>query len=166
MKPEEQRIIENLKLKPHPEGGFYYENYRSNIAIAEKNLPETFGGRRSAATSILFFLPSGNFSAFHRLKQDEIWYYHAGNKPVLHCIEPDNTYKKCILGTGANPGEYPQVIMKAGTLFAAETNYSYGLFGCLATPGFDFADLDLPTAAQLIKEFPDHEKLIRKFTRS
>ena len=166
MKPEEKRIVENLNLKPHPEGGFYNENYRSHISIAEKNLPETFGGKRSAATSILFFLPEGAFSAFHRLKQDEIWYFHAGNQPILHCIEPDSTYRKCVLGTGIRKDEYPQVIINAGTLFAAESNQSFGLFGCLATPGFDFADLSMPTAAQLIKEYPEHEKLIRRFTRS
>ncbi|ALO16238.1 hypothetical protein L21SP5_02615 [Salinivirga cyanobacteriivorans] len=166
MKTEEQQIIENLNLKPHPEGGFFRETYRTPIFVAGKNLPESFGGRRNLSTSILFFLPAGNFSAFHRLRQDEVWYFHHGKGPVLHCIYPDNTYKKITLGPGIEHNQYPQFEIPANTLFAAQTIQNYALVGCLATPGFDFADLDMPPAAQLIKEFPDHQQIIKTLTRT
>ncbi|PLX17389.1 MAG: hypothetical protein C0599_13680 [Salinivirgaceae bacterium] len=166
MDKEVNQIIENFDLKPHPEGGYYRENYRSNINIAEKNLPENFSGRRSLATSILFLLPKGSFSSFHKLKQDEIWYFHAGEGPILHCIAPDHTYTKYKMGSGINRNEVPQLTIPAGTFFAAETTKKFSFSGCMVTPGFDFADFDMPTAAQLIKLFPEHEELIRRFTRS
>ena len=166
MKEEVNKIIKNFDMKPHPEGGYYTENYRSKINIAEKNLPESFSGRRSISTSILFLLPQNSFSAFHKLKQDEIWYYHAGEGLVLHCIAPDHTYTKHVMGSGIKAGEFPQIIIPAGTFFAAETTNNFAFSGCVVTPGFDFADLDMPSAAQLIKMFPEHESLIRKFTRS
>lgn len=166
MKAAEEKIIKNLNLKAHPEGGFFRETYRASISLAEKNLPEAFGGRRNLSTSILFFLPEGSFSAFHRLRQDEVWYFHNGSEPVLHCIFPDNTYQKIIMGPGTEKVEHPQVTIPAGTLFAAHANNNYALVGCLATPGFDFADLEMPTAAQLINEFPDHKRIIKAFTRT
>lgn len=166
METDEQRIIENLELKPHPEGGYYRETYRSGLAVAEKNLPDNFGGRRSLATSILFFLPKGEFSAFHRLRQDEVWYYHIGDRPELHCIYPDRSYEKIMLGNGVHDEDHPQVVIPAGTYFAANAANHCALFGCLATPGFDFADLDMPGTTQLTKKFPEYESLIRQFTRS
>lgn len=166
MQLEEQSIIDNLQLKPHPEGGFYRENYRSDIVAAGRNLPESFGGKRALATSILFFLPAGEYSAFHKLKQDEVWYFHNGQQPELHFIYPDHRYEKKIMGPGLHSEEHPQVVIPAGSYFAASCPHSYALFGCLATPGFDFADLDMPPAVQLTRNFPEHESIIRKLTRS
>lgn len=166
MKTEEKQIIENLNLKAHPEGGFYRETYRSKIFVAEKNLPDAFGGRRSLSTSILFFLPANTFSAFHRLRQDEVWYFQSGEGPVIHCIFQDNKYRKVNMGPGTLKNEQPQVTIPAGTLFAAEARNQYSLVGCLASPGFDFADLEMPTAAQLIKSHPKHENIIKKLTRT
>jgi predicted cupin superfamily sugar epimerase len=153
MKTEAQKLIEKFDLQPHPEGGYFQENYRSEIIIAEKNLPVDFGGRRSLATSILFLLPQGTFSAFHKLKQDEIWYYHGGNGPIIHCIYPDGTHKKFKMGLGLEKDEQPQLIIPAGTFFASVAEDDYGFCGCVVTPGFDFADFNMPTAAQLIKIF-------------
>jgi predicted cupin superfamily sugar epimerase len=166
MEKEVRQIIENFNMKPHPEGGYYTENYRSKIFVAEKNLPESFPGRRSISTSIMYLLPQGTFSSFHRLIQDEIWYYHAGEGPEIHCIFSDHSYKKIKMGTGIVKEEYPQVIIPAGTFFAASAPANFAFCGCVVTPGFDFADLDMPGASQLIKMFPEHEKLIRKYSRS
>lgn len=162
----EQEIIERLQLQPHREGGYFRETYRSDILLSARNLPETFGGRRTLATSIIFFLPQGAFSIFHRLKQDEIWNFHAGSPISIHAIAPNGTYKYIELGDGIKDKGVPQVIIPAGTFFAAEATQGYGLLGCIAAPGFDYADLDMPASSQLIKLFPQHETLIKKFTRS
>ncbi|MBK7910821.1 MAG: cupin domain-containing protein [Bacteroidetes bacterium] len=37
-----------------------------------------FDSDRSLATSILFLLKAGQSSALHRIKSDELWYYHDG----------------------------------------------------------------------------------------
>jgi hypothetical protein len=51
MHEEAERLVRALELKPHPEGGFYCEVYRSDIAVA------TSEARRNAVTSIYYLLP-------------------------------------------------------------------------------------------------------------
>ena len=164
MSPEEKEIVTRLGLKPHPEGGFFKETYRSDIYIPSRLLPDRFGGRRSLTTSIMFFLPHKAFSAFHRLKQDEVWNYHGGDTVEIHCILPDGEYLVYLLGVDADA--VPQVVVRQGTYFAAYAPGTYSLVGCIATPGFDFSDLELPTSAYLIGLFPAHKEIIKQFTRS
>lgn len=70
-----REIIEKLDLKPHHEGGYYLENYRSKVTRSKEALDENYSGDRYYATGIYFLLTSGFFSAFHRIKQDETWHF-------------------------------------------------------------------------------------------
>jgi predicted cupin superfamily sugar epimerase len=63
--------IEALQLLPHPEGGYHREMLRSADRI---NLAD--GRGRVCYTSIYFLLTHENPSRFHRLKSDEVWYFH------------------------------------------------------------------------------------------
>ena len=73
------RIIEALKLQPHPEGGYYRETFRSE---------ETMNGRnRNLVTAIYFLLTSENVSNFHRIKSDELWFHHAGSPLIVHTLD-------------------------------------------------------------------------------
>lgn len=63
------QLIKKLRMQPHPEGGYYYETYRSN---------EVNGDGRVLYTSIYFLLETGNISHFHRIDSDELWYYQEG----------------------------------------------------------------------------------------
>ncbi len=69
--------IDKLDLKSHPEGGYYREVYRSPGTIPSLALPDRFAGRRVFSTSIFFLLRDDQFSAFHRIKSDEIWHFYA-----------------------------------------------------------------------------------------
>jgi len=62
--------VDKLQLLPHPEGGFYKENYRSTETLKPGCIPERFTGNRSMSTAIYFLITAGNFSAFHRIKSD------------------------------------------------------------------------------------------------
>lgn len=66
--------IKHLQLNRHVEGGWYSEVYRSALTIPEHALTPGFPGDRSACTHIYFLLEKANFSAFHRIKSDEIWH--------------------------------------------------------------------------------------------
>lgn len=77
--------IERLELIKHPEGGYYKETYRAEETIAKNHLPERFSGNRSFSTAIYFLLKEGDFSAFHRIKQDELWHFYDGSS-----FTPDN----------------------------------------------------------------------------
>jgi predicted cupin superfamily sugar epimerase len=65
------KLVEKFILSPHPEGGYYRENYRSPEMIPKVFLPKRFSGERSYSTAIYFLLEKGNFSAFHKINSDE-----------------------------------------------------------------------------------------------
>ncbi len=96
-----QYWINKLKLAKHPEGGHYREIYRSNEFVHKKSLPGRYSSFRSFSTSIYFLLESNEFSAFHRLKSDEIWHFYEGSILTIYIILPNG--KLSIVTMGQNP---------------------------------------------------------------
>ena len=97
MKTVEQ-IIKTLNLLPHPEGGYYKETYRSTGSIKADSLPEAYGGERNYCTGIYFLLTSDTFSAFHKIKQDEMWHFYDGTTIELHVISESGEHSKHLIG--------------------------------------------------------------------
>lgn len=149
--------IEKLDLKEHPEGGYFSEVYRHNIEVF------TGEGNRSLGTSIYFLLKGDQKSHFHQLTSDEIWYFHQGSPVTVHCFQ-NGHYSERILGAG--PEMNLQLIIEAGTIFAAapQVTNSFCLMGCVVMPGFDFRDFRLLESDDLLKKYPEHRDLIRDFT--
>jgi len=160
-------IIAKFDLIPHPEGGFYKETYRSVGQISSSALDDHYSGSRNFATSIYFLLTSEAFSAFHKIKQDEIWHFYEGNSICIHSISPSGIYSKVVLGMAIKEGEVPQYVVPGGHWFAAEVlgNGNFGFVGCTVSPGFDFADFELANGSDLMQLFPAHQLLIKQFTR-
>ncbi len=163
-----QELIKTLALTPHPEGGYYKETYRSKGSIAKTSLPNEFDGARNYCTSIYFLLPSDSFSAFHKIKQDEIWNYHEGSALQIHQISPEGIYSYVILGNNLSLGQQFQHVVPANYWFAATViqQNSYTLVGCTVAPGFDFNDFILANRQQLATKFPQHKAIINKLTQS
>src|SRR5579864_9780525 len=90
--------IEKLRLEPHPEGGYFRQTYKSEMLIAREALPPGSSGVRAASTAIYFLLEGENFSAFHRLRSDEVWHFYGGEALVVHVIHPDGKYSRILLG--------------------------------------------------------------------
>jgi uncharacterized protein len=160
--------IDKLKLLPHPEGGYYRETYRAELSVSKEALPEGFSGPRSISTAIYFLLDGKSFSAFHRLRSDEIWHFYAGGPLALHVIEKDGKYAEIRLGGKPEDGQALQAVIRAGWWFAGEARNpdSFALVGCTVAPGFDFADFEMAKRVELINAFPQHREVIERFTRS
>ena len=130
-----------LGMSSHPEGGYYKEVYRN----AKSYNFEEFEGERSISTSIYFLLVKGQTSALHRIKSDELWYYHDGG--TLEIIELDENGNEIITKLGKNilDGETLQHVVKAGRWFGARLSpeAEFCLVGCQVSPGFDFRDFEL-----------------------
>jgi uncharacterized protein len=158
MHAEAERLIRELGLKPHPEGGFYGETFRSRLQVA------TPQGERSAVTSIYYLLADDMFSAFHRLKSDEIWHHHRGDPVRIDIIEPDGAHRSVVIGDGNRW----QAAIPAGAWFGASLCHSesFALVGCDVAPGFDFADFELGRRDELQAALPEHTSLIERLTRS
>ncbi len=161
-----EQIIEKFQLIPHPEGGFYKETYRSKNSIDDGCLKPHYNGKRNYSTSIYFLLTSDSFSAFHRVKQDEIWHFYYGYPITLHIISKDGIYSAVTIGNDLENDFTPQFVVKGGNWFAAEVTKQngFGLVGCTVAPGFDFKDFELGKREILVKKFPQHKKLIERFT--
>ena len=167
MTSQAQYWIDKLQLLPHPEGGYYRETYRAELSVAEEALPG-FTGPRSISTAIYFLLDGQNFSAFHRLRSDEVWHFYAGGPLVIHVInEGSGDYAKIRLGSEVEDGQVPQAVIRAGWWFACQVRdpESFTLLGCTVAPGFDFADLEMAERRELMEAFPQHRELIERFTR-
>ena len=161
-----KNIIDLLKLEPHPEGGYFKETYRSLGEINEDNLIEGYEGNRNYSTCIYFLLTSDNFSALHRIKQDEIWHFYDGSPILLHIISELGIHSKHVIWRDFNKGETPQFVVPGGYWFAAEVinKNDYSLVGCTVSPGFNFKDFELKTRKELVSMFPDKEEIISKLT--
>jgi predicted cupin superfamily sugar epimerase len=152
-----QRLVDQLQLQPHIEGGFYRETYRSKESINNAQ-----GQERHLSTLIYFLLPSGRYSKFHKIASDEIWLYQQGAPVAIHLLLEDGTHKIEVLGQDISNGQQLQVIIPAGTLFGAEVvgENTFALSACMVSPGFDFADFQLLEKDELIKMFPQHTSII------
>ena len=166
MKNSIEHLIKELKLQPHPEGGYFKETYRSLGEIPEENLEVAYAGKRSYSTCIYFLLVSDEVSALHRINQDEIWHFYDGSPIRLHMISALGVHSEHIIGRDFKKGEVPQFIVPGGYWFAAEVinKDDYSLVGCTVSPGFSFEDFELKTRKELVSLFPDKEKLISKLT--
>lgn len=158
-------IIQSYKMLPHPEGGFYKETYRSVIELDGKSLANGMEGTRNCSTAILFLLVQNSFSAFHRIKSDEIWHFYDGDPVQIHVIEPNGNYNLIKLGKNASKNEVFQAVVPASAWFASKTEGEYSLVGCTVAPGFDFADFELAIAENLASEFPANRDLIIQYCR-
>jgi uncharacterized protein len=158
--------INRLGLTRHPEGGFFKEVYRSGEVISKKGLPERYTSFRPFATSIYFLLESHEFSAFHRLKSDEVWHFYLGSPLTLFIINSIGELTLQKLGTDPGQHENLQCTVTRGCWFAASVNdsNSYSLLGCSVSPGFDFEDFELGKKNDLARQFPKHAGLFERLT--
>src|SRR5208282_1345459 len=106
--------IRKLRLEPHPEGGHYRQTYRADLILPKQALPSEFSGARPASTAIYFLLEGKAFSAFHRLRSDELWHFHVGGPLLVHTIEADGRYSTIELGGDPEAGQALQAVVKAG----------------------------------------------------
>ena len=156
--------VNNLGLMPHPEGGYFKEVYRSEEEIPARALPARFKGNRNFSTAIYYLLGKGDFSAFHRIHSDETWHFYAGDPLEIWMILPDGESVRKLVGI-SDESSVLMFTVTAGTWFAARSTGEYSLCGCTVAPGFDFADFEMGDYTQLTSLFPQHEKLIKQFTR-
>jgi predicted cupin superfamily sugar epimerase len=158
------QLIEMLGLLPHPEGGYFAETFRSAQRVGSK----AHEGPRDASTAIYFLLRTGEFSALHRVRSDEVWHHYLGDSLELHELDTRGRWQLTLLGSDIERGERPQAVVGAHRLQAARPiagRYGYALCGCTVAPGFEFADFEMPPRAELLEQFPEHAGLIGALSR-
>ena len=156
-----KEIIHKLNLIPHPEGGFYKETYRSHQTVLNEKKEN-----RHVCTAIYYLLQDEGRSLFHRIRSDELWFFHLGQPLEIVLIQGDHL-TTIILGNDIGKGELLQAMIPANTWFAARIQNANGfsLVSCTVSPGFDFADFDLAKREYLFQQFPHLKEVIEKFTQ-
>jgi predicted cupin superfamily sugar epimerase len=163
-----EQWIQRLQLIRHAEGGYYRETYRSGIKLPAGVLPSAFGSARSLATTIYYLLRGDDFSAWHRLRSDEMWHFYAGSSLLIYQISPEGQCTSYRLGHSGCPDELPQCLVPAGYWIAAKVGRkdSFSLVGCTVSPGFEFADFEVGRRDNLLQTFPEYRDIILSMTRA
>ncbi len=140
-------LIAALDLKPHPEGGYYRETYRSEKVAGEPP--------RALSTAIYYLLVADTFSELHRLTADEIFHFYLGDTVEMLQLFEDGQAKLVKLGQNLSAGEQLQVLLPAGVWFGSRlvAGGTYALMGTTVAPGFDFADFERGNRAALLAKY-------------
>jgi hypothetical protein len=113
---EAQRLIAQLGLSPHPEGGHYRETFRD-----------------AHSTAIYFLLHAGEVSRSHRIDAAEIWHFYQGDR-----LELTISGGKFVLSA-----DNPQIVVPANVWQSARPLGGYTLVGCTVAPPFEFSRFEL-----------------------
>lgn len=149
-----RRLVADLQLAPLPgEGGFFRATWRN-----------------ASASAILFLLTPDDFSAFHRLEQDEVWHFHAGDAVEHARLDARlGTVGITRLGADLSAGDSPQVVAPAGVWQGARLapggRLGYAVLGCTVAPPWDERGFQLADRAALLAAFPGHAGLVQALTR-
>ncbi len=146
------RLIHTLRLEPLPhEGGWFRQTWRGDNGSA-----------------ILFLVTRHGFSALHRMAQDEVWCFHAGDA-VEHVQLAAGRAAVTRLGPAPTHGDAVQLVVPRGTWqgahLAADATQGFALVSCVVTPPWDDRGFELGARDQLAREFPSAAAWIAALTR-
>lgn len=132
------KLIEQLGLAPHPEGGWYRETWRGD--------PGPDG--RAQGTAIVFLLRAGEASHWHKVDAAELWLWQAGDPLELRLAAGEaGPVRSVILGADVGAGQQLQGLVAPHEWQAARPRgagkHGYCLVSCVVVPGFDFAGFTL-----------------------
>jgi predicted cupin superfamily sugar epimerase len=164
MNTEAAQLISTLGLSPLPrEGGFFVPTWTS---------PKRGPDGRPTGSAILFLITPEDFSAFHRLRTDELWHYHAGDPAELALLDPANgSCRTRVLGPDVAGGHAPFGLAPAGAWQGARilpgpgSPRGWTLLGCTLSPAWDEREFELGDRGELSRVFPAHGGIIRALTR-
>jgi hypothetical protein len=176
-----QELIKLLDLKPHKEGGYFSEVWRSPEMLAVNALPPRYSGSRSLSTSIYYLITPESFSRMHRLRSDEIFHFLQGDPVEMLLLGPKSAAQRggakgdqarghwVILGTDVQRDRRPMVVVRRGTWQGAalrtKRKGAYALMGTTMAPGFEYDDYEEGNRIRLSEQYPEFADKIRLLTR-
>ncbi|MCU1407751.1 MAG: Cupin, partial [Glaciihabitans sp.] len=134
-----------LNLEPHPEGGWNRRTWASPVSD-DVSEDEASVRRRATATVIIFLLPPGESSAWHKVASAETWIWNGLGSIVIDVGGTGTSptpEQRTVLGGDLAVGEQLQVHIPAGVWQRTIPSDHSALASCVVSPGFDFADFQL-----------------------
>jgi hypothetical protein len=153
--------IDQLNLQPHPEGGYYKEMFRSQQQVSRSGSTDI----KQACTSIYYLLEGEDYSGFHRIMSDEVWYFHKGVPLNIHVINTGGNSEVWELSD--RPTGNLSLVVPGGLWFAAEipSKKGYTLVSCAVAPGFEFSEFEMADGETLCQHYPGHNELFNRLCR-
>lgn len=151
-----------LQLEPHPmEGGSFRQTYVSRLRC------ETPQGSRPVSTAIYYLLDTATFSEMHMLASDEVFHFYLGDPLEMLQLWPDGHSEVVRLGPDLAADQKVQVLVPAGVWQGTRLigDGKVALLGCTVSPGFDYADYQSGSFADLAARWPSQVERIRALTR-
>ena len=102
-----ESIIRTLGLRPHPEGGFFAETYRSEDILPASSLP----GRvhpTGHGHGHLLLAHSRHLSTLHRLGTGQIFHFYAGDAVEMLKLFPDGSHRIITIGSDLASSQIPR----------------------------------------------------------
>lgn len=155
-----EEVIEALGLEAlEGEGGYFRRSWTS---------PESAEGR-CFGSAIYYLVTDGalGFSAFHRLRTDELYHFYRGDPVELHIFLENGDYDRMILGPSFELGQIPQALVPAGSAQASRlvAGGRWALLGTTMAPAFRPEDFTLIPQAELRALHPSQSRIIDELTR-
>ena len=123
-----EKLIQKLKMTPHPEGGFFAESFRD---------------KDNKISLIYYLLKKKQKSHWHRLKKNEILHFYLGDPMSVYISKDGKKSNTKILGNNISNNENMHIIINAGSWFSMKSNGKYSLIGCTVAPAFEYSDFEL-----------------------
>jgi predicted cupin superfamily sugar epimerase len=102
----------------------------------------------------------------HRLASDEIFHFYLGDPVEMLQLYPDGRSALFTLGQDLAAGQQVQLVVPAGVWQGTRLvgQGKLALLGCTVSPGFDYADYESGSYADLSASWPAHTELISQLT--
>jgi predicted cupin superfamily sugar epimerase len=155
-----EEIVRLLKLETiDREGGFFRRTAESRVTLP--------GLDRRAYSAIYSLITPEGFSALHRLAQDEVWCFHAGDSLESLQLRPDGSGGWMRLGLDVTAGEQPQMAVPAHTWQGTRLRPGgrWALSSCVVAPEFAWKDFELGQREHLATAYPVFAAGILALTR-
>lgn len=146
----------NLQLND-VEGGYFAPAYP---------LPPT---ENTLCSAIYYFLDDTRCSIMHKVTGDMLYHFYAGEPIEMLLLYPKNHIPSSEVYTFSNDlakGGKPMKVIPGGTWLGSKikSKKSWALMGVSMAPPFNPNEYFLGDRNTLIKEYPEHEKLIIELT--
>ena len=155
-------VIGLLDLQPLPQEGGYFRRTAESPAFIDSPW-----GRRRAWSSIYALFTDKECSALHRLRQDEVWCFHAGDPIEALRLPPGQPGERVVLGSNPGLAQRSQDVVLARTWQGARVipGGRWALVSCVVAPEFQSDDFELADAGALADVYPMFSDIILALAR-
>ena len=122
------KLKDELKLIPHPEGGHFAETFRDS---------------KNQISHIYYLLTKGETSHWHKINKNELLVFYDGD-PLQVLLSKDKIHtQKIIIGKDINKDHKYHFVVRAETWFSMIPLGKWSLIGCIVVPAFNYKDFEL-----------------------